>query len=261
MGDGGGLAMNDGITTCIMVLRSVLQHYETHHLIRLDDEDLYHQIHSYAEALGAHFGKFAETDRKMFRDLRGVQGQTRRWRKCQEAIRVSIPSFKPEGLDRYLDEEAAETNTRGKVVIESIEKMLQKIVLDELRSEMPDGEDWWILGVPKPVRQRVTQKYEEDDHLRGGYEFYFELIDYSKIAQHNWQIFQPILGYGTGSKEKQLSWLNFVNLKRNMVYHASSAKSLTIEELSQLEQYEEWLSNRKGDVADEVALSAPVDAS
>jgi hypothetical protein len=249
-GDGGGLAMNDGVTTCIMVLRSVTQQSEPQRLVRLDDEDLFQHIKGFAEALGAYFAKFSETERKMFRDLRGVQGQTRRWRKCQEALRVSIPTFDPEGLDLYLADEKAETNTRGKSVIESIEKTLQKIVLDELRSEMPEGEDWWILGVPKPVRQKVTQKYEEDDHQRGGYEYYFDLVDYPKIALHNWQIFQPILGYGNpnAGKDKQLSWLNFVNLKRNIVSHASSAQTLTIDELSQLEQYAEWLQMKKGEL-------------
>ena len=171
-------------------------------------------------------------------------------------MREVIPTFNPDGLDEYLSDEKAETNTRGKSIIEFIEKTLQKIVLDELKSEMPEGEDWWILGVPKPVRQKVTQKYEEDDHQRGGYEYYFDLVDYPKIAQHNWQVFQPILGYGTGGKDKQLSWLNFVNLKRNIAYHASSAKTLTIDELSQLEQYAEWLRQRKGELTDGTLNSA-----
>jgi DNA sulfur modification protein DndB len=240
--------MNDGVTTCIMVLRSVFQQLDPQRLLRLDNEDLFEYIRKYAEALGAYYAKFTETERKMFRDLRAIQGQTRRWRKCQEAIREIIPSFNPEGLDTYLADEKAETNTRGKSVIEAIEKTLQKIVLDELRGEMPGGEDWWILGVPKPVRQKVTQKYEDDDHQRGGYEYYFDLIDYIKIAQNRWDIFQPILGYGSGGKDKQLSWLNFVNLKRNIVYHASSAKALTIDELTQLEQHAEWLKMKKGEL-------------
>ena len=39
-----------------------------------------------------------------------------------------------------------------------------------------------------------------------------------------------------------------MNLKRNIVYHASSAKALTIDELSQLEQYAEWLQMKKGEL-------------
>lgn len=248
-GEGGGLAMNDGVTTCIMVLRSVFQHYEAGKLIRLDAEDLSNQIKKFGDALGAYFAKFTEQERKLFRDLRGVQGQTRRWRKCQEALRAAIPSFNPEGLDRYLAEEKAETNTRGKSVVESIEKTLQKVVIDELKREMPEGEDWWTLGVPKAVRLKVTQKYEEDDHQRGGYEYYFDLIDYQKIALAQWSLFQTILGYGTGNKEKQVSWINYVNLKRNIVSHASSGKTLSADELNQLENYERWLTQRIGEMA------------
>jgi hypothetical protein len=199
--------------------------------------------------LGSYFATFTEQDRKLFRDLRGVQGQTRRWRKCQEALRTAIPSFNPEGLDKYLAEEKAETNVRGKGVVESIEKMLQKVVVDELKREMPEGDDWWTLGVPKAVRLKVTAKYEEDDHQRGGYEYYFDLIDYQKIALGQWSLFQPILGYGAGNKDKQVSWINFVNLKRNIVSHASSGKTLSVDELSQLENYARWLTQKIGEMA------------
>ena len=255
-GDGGGLAMNDGVTTCIMVLRSVFQHYEAGKLIRLDAEDLFGQIKKYGDAMGAYFARFTEQERKLFRDLRGVQGQTRRWRKCQEALRAAISTFNPEGLDKYLAEEKAETNVRGKSVVESIEKMLQKVVVDELRREMPEGEDWWTLGVPKVVRLRVTTKYEEDDHQRGGYEYYFDLIDYQKIALGQWPLFQGILGYGTGNREKQVSWINYVNLKRNIVSHASSGKTLSADELNQLESYESWLIQKIGEMASGIAGAA-----
>jgi DGQHR domain-containing protein len=248
-GEGGGLAMNDGVTTCIMVLRSIFQNADTARLLRLDNEDLFDYVRKYAEALGSYFAKFTESDRKMFRDLRGVQGQTRRWRKCQEALRNLFPNFNPEGLDRYLADEKAETNIHGKQIVESIERTLQRVVLDELRREMPEGEDWWTLGVPKAVRLKVTQKYEEDDHQRGGYEYYFDFVDYLKIAANNWELFQPILGYGTGGKEKQLAWLSFVNLKRNIVFHVSTGKTLTIDELNQLEQYGQWLNEKCGELA------------
>jgi DNA sulfur modification protein DndB len=247
-GEGGGLAMNDGVTTCIMVLRSVFQHYESGKLIRLDQEDLVDQVKKYGEALGAYFAKFTESERKLFRDLRGVQGQTRRWRNCQGALRAAFPTFNPEGLEKYLAEEKTETNTRGKSVVESIEKILQKVIIDELKREMPEGEDWWTLGVPKPVRLKITQKYEEDDHQRGGYEYYFDLVDYPKIAAHQWNLFQPILGYGSGGKDKQLSWMNFVNLKRNIVSHVSSGKTLSLDDLNQLENYERWLNQKIGEM-------------
>ena len=171
-----------------------------------------------------------------------------------------MPRFDPPGLDAYLEEEKAQTNIRGKEIIDRIEKTLQKVIIDELKREMPEGDDWWTLGVPQAVRLKVSQKHEQDDRQRGGLEYYFDLIEYSKIALHNWELFQPILGYGTGGRDKQLSWMNFVNIKRNIVSHPSSAKTLTLDEISQLEEYERWLDERLADlaVAEPQASSAAV---
>ncbi len=248
-GDGGGLAMNDGVTTVINVLRSVFQVCDSAQLIKMDDEDLFEYIEKYAAALGKYFASFSESDRRAFRELRGVQGQTRRTRKCQEAIRKEIPSFSPEGLDKFLEEEEAETNSRGKEILASLEKMLLTSVVAELKQEM--SEDWWVVGVPKPVRLKVMQRFEDDDGQRGGREFYFDLVDYQKIAMQNWDLLGPLLGYGAGGKEKRLKWLDFVNARRNMLAHVSSGKTLSIEDLAQLELYETWLKQN---------LSAPGNA-
>lgn len=244
--EGGGLAMNDGIITCLNVLRSVFQHLSDHRLVHLDNDDLWEVIKRFAVALGEYLGSLSEQERKAFRDLRGVQGQTRRTRNCQAAVRQKIPEFSPPGLDQFLQQEKAQTNIRAKEIIDHIERMLQKVVLEELRRECGEDEaGWWMLGVPKAVRIKVSQRFEEEGGLRGGKENYFDLIDYSKIGLQNWHLFEPILAYGkTGSKEKRLSWLNFVNEKRNIVSHPSSAVTLTLDELGQLEEYERWLEGQ-----------------
>jgi DNA sulfur modification protein DndB len=246
-GDGGGLAMNDGVITCINVLRSVFQLLNNQRLVQLDNEDLFEVIKKYAVALGEYLGSFSEQERKSFRDLRGVQGQTRRTRNCQAAIRQKIADFNPSGLDQFVQQEKAQTNAHAKEIIDHIERKLQTVILEELRRECGEDEaGWWMLGVPKPVRLKVSQKFEEAGGQRGGKEHYFDLIDYSKIALQNWQLFEPILAYGKSgsSKEKRLSWLNFVNEKRNIVAHPSATVTLTLEELAQLEEYQEWLDNQ-----------------
>src|SRR5260370_15463813 len=52
-GEGGGLAMNDGVTACINVLRSVFQHFivRGENLILLNDQELFEQVKPYAIAL------------------------------------------------------------------------------------------------------------------------------------------------------------------------------------------------------------------
>jgi DGQHR domain-containing protein len=246
-GEGGGLAMNDGVITCVNVLRSVFQTLTDHRLVQLDNEDLFEVIKKYAAALGGYLGSFSEQERKAFRDLRGVQGQTRRTRNCQVVIRQKIADFNPPGLDQFLQQEKAQTNAHAKEIIDDIERKLQKVILEELRREYGSGEtEWWMLGVPKTVRVKVGQRFEEESGQRGAKEHYFDLIDYSKIALDNWKLFEPILAYGKpgSSKEKRLSWLDFVNEKRKIVAHPSAAVTLTLEELTQLEEYQGWLDSK-----------------
>lgn len=245
-GEGGGLAMNDGIATCLNVLKSVFTHLESKKLGALDNEDLAAVIEPYARALGLYLGGLSEQQRKAFRELRGVQGQTRRTRNCQKAIRELMPTFNPDGLDRFIEQEGAQTNHRGKEIIDNIEIQLKKTIIEELKRECGAGDsEWWTIGVPKAVRVRIAPQAEEDGYKRGGKENYLNFIDYYKIALDNWQIFQGILGYGkTGNKEAKLSWLNFVNEKRNVVSHVSSGITLSLEDLAQLEQYDQWLEQQ-----------------
>lgn len=244
--EGGGLAMNDGIAACISVLLSVFVHLNEkgRKLVHLDNEDLVEAIRPYAAALGKHFGKFPTEERKGFRDLRGVQGQTTRMRRCQQAIRQQIQEFNPSGLDDFIKLEKEKTNLRAKEIIDRIERRLQRLVMDELKREFPGTDEWWLFGVPKPVRLEVRQRAESDDNKRGSTEAYFELIDYRRIALHQWSIFEPLLGYGkSGNKEKRTKWLVEVNDKRNIVSHPSSGISLTLEQLAVLEEYDAWLQS------------------
>lgn len=167
-------------------------------------------------------------------------------RRCQQAIREQFPLFNPKDLDQFLQLEKAQTNAQAKKVIDHIESELQRIILDELRREFgPEDSQWWTLGVPKPVRLKVMERYEEEDGKRGGREYYFELMDYRKIALDNWGLFEPILAHGkTGNKEKRTSWMVFVNDKRRIVSHVSSGVTLPLEDLADLEHYQAWLSGR-----------------
>ena len=157
-----------------------------------------------------------------------------------------IPDFNPPGLDQFIQQEKAQTNIRGKEIIDRIERTLQKVVLEELRRECGEEETgWWMTGVPKVVRVKVSQRFEEDEGKRGGKENYFDLIDYAKIALENWKLFEPILSYEkTGKKETRVRWMNDVNEKRNIVSHPSSATTLTLEDVALLEDYDHWLAEK-----------------
>jgi len=248
-GEGGGLAMNDGVTACLNVLRSVFQHLAAHgeKLVLLDDEDLVARFSEYGEALGGYLGSLSAEDRKRFRELRGVQGQTARTRRCQQALHSKIPAFAPAGLVDFIETEKAQTNARAKTIVDRVERTLQKTVVEELKREygLDDGQ-WWINGVPKTVRMKVTARHEDDDGKRGGKEYYFDLIDYRTIITQNWDVFGALLGYGKPniSKDKRSSWINEVNEVRKVVSHVTAGRVVSLEELAQLELYDAWLAEQ-----------------
>lgn len=251
--EGGGFAMNDSITACINVLKSVLLHLHNsgRKLLELSDDELVEAVSPYAAVLAKYFGDLSLDERKRYRDLRGVQGQTSRTRRCQQAIREQYPKFNPPGLDDFINSEKEQTNLRAKQIIDKLEVLLKKVVIEELKTEFSSDENsWWQDGVPKSVRLEVTKRQENDDNRRGARDAYFDLIDYRAIVLSQWRLFQTLLGYGkkNESKDKQTKWMVEVNEWRNQVAHASSGVNLHVDVLNQLEQYMLWLKQKASSI-------------
>lgn len=246
-GEGGGLSMNEGVMTLIRVLGTVIDFLEGQgvKLLQFDNEDLFEYVKRYGEALGDYLSKMSEDDRNAFRKFRAEQGIQARVRRCQKGIRDRIPDFNPAGLDKFLEEEMAQTNKKARDIVDYIETTLQSLVLEELQREFgTDESQWWILGIPKQIRIEATKRWEDDNHSRGDPWRYFDLIDYRIIALAHWTTFQDILGYGKGSKDRRTHWIRYVSDIRNPLAHISSGVSISISQLNQLQEYKQWLENK-----------------
>lgn len=248
-GEGGGLAMNDAVTAGLNVLRSACIHLESTgvKLVELDDDDLFQVLRPFATVVGEYLGSLTEEERRRFRDLRGGQGQTTRTRRLEKAIHDRFPAFDPPELGDFMLREKAQTNKKAKEIVDRIEIALQETVIQELKREYgTDESQWWMMGVPKGIRQRVTNMYEMDDGKRGGKEYYFDLSDYRNIVHQNWGIFEPLVVTGKQgvAKEKRTAWMNDVNEIRRVVAHPSSGVTVSIEQLEQIEEYDSWLRDK-----------------
>jgi len=245
-GPGGGLAMNDGMTVCINVLRSVVQHLDGRglKLTELDDNELVTAVQPFGRVLGRYFGAMSTQQLAEFRSLRGVQGQTAGTRHCQATLHNEYPDFNPPGLGEFLEQEKAETSQQAYVVITRIEKMLQAAVLDELKREFgADENGWWHQGVPQAVRKKVALRIEEEGSIRDK-GANLDLIDHRDIVVKNWQLFDSYLAYGAkGSKDARTKWIADVNEIRKLVMHASKGMHIpvTMDQLAYLESVETWL--------------------
>ena len=260
-GEGGGLAMNDGVTVAIMVLRSVVEDLDAGKtkLHELSIGEAVTRLRPYAVALGDHFGSMTEDQRIAFRAVRGVQGQTAGMRHAQAALQQQFSSFQPDGLADFLEREKARTNDQAMSLISDVERVLNRMTVAVLQAQFgTDGDRWWYDGVPKAVRTPVSELQEEDKNQRGSKEAYFNLIHYRQIAVANWPLFSDLFSdTKTGSKERRTSWMVRVNEIRNIAAHASSGASVSFEELNELQTYLEWLEAKAEPNGIEAAPSMP----
>jgi len=240
---GGGLAMNDGVTICLSVMRSIFDHLgKRHKLGDLTDQELIDIASPYTSALAKYLASLPHEERKSFRGLRGVQGQTTGTRTCQQAIHLIFQEFLPEGLTPWMERQKSGANEEGHRLIGSIETILQEHIINALKREFPSAEEWWYKGVPQPVRIRVDNRLNETNGEAGGREQNFELLDYRKIITEHYLLF-GYLGYGEGGKDKRTLWINDVNSMRRSVMHPSRREILSRDQLDNLRTLEDWLRN------------------
>ena len=241
--EGGGLAMNDGVAICIGVLRNVFQHIakkEGISVVGVTDKELIGLIEPYGAALGEYFGNMSNDARLLFRTgARGNQGRAAHRRQCESVLHRRFSDFEPPGLREDLELQNAKTNEQAYAMIQRIEKRLKKIVMSALREEF-DGESWWYEGVPQGIRTKAVERKEEEKGI-GEREDYLDILDFRRIALHNWQVFQDIVSYGSGNKEKKTNWMVQLNALRKIVMHPGKAQSINWDQLATLKEYEGWL--------------------
>ena len=246
--------MNDGVTVCIRMLRSVLEHLGTPATVgALESREVAAQCDPYAKAIGAYFARMGPEERQRFRSLRGGQGQDTGTRECQAALSEEFEDYSPTGLVEWKRRVRLNTNAQARSIIDQMERDIQDRVLRGLREEFDDlGENqWWFRGVPQGVRVKVTRRIEEAGGGRRQHSFDF--IHYKEIIEHQWTIFKSTFAYGAShniSKKNGTAWIREIATWRNKVMHSSRRDYLSVEELSKLQEYQQWLSGKLSAGAD-----------
>jgi hypothetical protein len=244
--EGGGLAMNNGVTVCINVLRSVLDVVgQRTNLRMLSDKDIVECLAPYGKALGDFLAGMTEKERQVFRSLQGADGQTTGTRMCQEALHKTFEGFAPEGLLEWMKRREAHTNEEAQKIIDRIETTLKRVVLGKLKEHFTGyPNEWWVAGVPLQVKNKIDVRINEAGASGGTREQNFDLIHYREVILHSWPLFENIFSYGSGNKDKKTSWIAEVNSVRNTVMHPSRQEYITLEKLQQSQEYERWMMER-----------------
>ena len=245
--EGGGLSMNDGVTVCMGVLRSIFQHLgDKKHLrlIQLSNGEVLNVLQPFGETLGQFLASYSASERAAFRaGARGNQGLTATRRKCEKALNTKFGDFEPPGLLEDLKLLEARTNDEAVRVIKELEQTLHEFVISSLKLEHGSGESdpWWYQGVPEQIRKKATGRLEEEQG--GKKEQYLDLIDLRTIVVNNWSLFQGSLAFGkSGNKEAKTAWMQKLNDMRKISAHPARQQTITFEQLAQLREYQETLT-------------------
>lgn len=105
--------------------------------------------------------------------------------------------------------------------ISDTEVALHELVRHTLMKGLgPEESGWWRKGIGEAVRTECQRRREQDEEPSESPYAYTTLIDLSKIAAANWQLFQGVLPAQYASDRKQLEAdLRRLNGLRNAVMH------------------------------------------
>ena len=245
---GGGLAMNNGVTASINVLRDVFAHVEAQgsKLSDLGDHEVVQVIQPYAVALGNALANWSPEKRDEFRKLQGAAGQDEGTKLFEEEIFKVRCEFQPQGLMDFIEGRKQDTRTQAFKLISQIERNLKAAVIPFLKrkfSAYPKPDAWWWDGVPPKTREKVFKKMNDSAGEEGEREDNLDLIDYREILLHNWADFAKTMAFGKGSKKDQTGWLEEVNKIRKFTDHHKHRHPL-IDEVRKLQQYNAWLEGQ-----------------
>ena len=245
---GGAIAMNNGITIQLNVLRSVLRYIaeDAEPLHQLTTDELVRRITPFAQILGRHFYNMSSSEALVFRKLQGVAGTTTGTRECQAAIAKVVNDFRPIGLDDYMLLRDSKTSEEAQNRIFHIQRSLHKYLMDDLKAEYgADEQGWWSKGIPKEMRVRIDAARNQEETLEPR-ESKFFLIEYRDIIMYNWDRLGPVFGNSAkknASKKDQTFWLVRINDIRNIAAHPEKG-FVSLEDLEYTRAAEQWFFNR-----------------
>ena len=252
-GPGGGLAMNDSVSACLLVLANTIEFLDSEQSLKsLDDAELVASIVPYAETLGLALSEYSEAEKHNFRNQRGVQGQTQRARMMEEILHDHHDGYTSQRLEEYLKAKRTNRNQEAYGLIDRTQPRLQELVIGTLKSVHGDHvNEWFGQGVPVNVRTKISNRIAASE--RPDYESperSMDIVDYRNIieAKNNWPVFERVLSRGEGGrKASKTKWIQELNEIRKKVMHPDRGEFVNQEELEFLEDICGWLHQINGD--------------
>lgn len=223
---GGYLCTNLGLRSLLFMLRRLITYLERDGLRAnaLNPQDLVDRLEPLVQPIVQYFRNADPGDIARFRN-RGsslLSVSQNAWQ-MMAIIGEAQGDFDLPEVRAYLETQDAEGTKQAKDMIDEINTILFKDVLDVLKDKFGEARDaWWLQGVPKTVRNDCDRQYNENEgeHERWRYMYF---INYADIVLYsdNWDLFKDHYNfYGKGKKADLVRWIGKVNKARTVTHHA-----------------------------------------
>ena len=228
VGDGtsGYLCTNNGIRALFHVIRDVTDHVQQTsgtELYLFDAEDTFARIKPLLQVLIDYFKEASDQEIQSFRRIGSSLTAVRQQAYGMEAqINKIETTFKPSGLQEYLESRNEEGTEEARTKVIRIQKRIFDYVIGVLKQAYgTQNKTWWVKGVPSRIRADCSSRWEEKNR-DGEEEGQLYLQNYVEICVHNWDIVKDVISLGEKDKEaktRNTKWIKDLNVIRNKVAH------------------------------------------
>ncbi|WP_037474529.1 DGQHR domain-containing protein [Sphingobium sp. ba1] len=224
---GGYLCTNLGLRALLLMLRKIVAFVENKQNVKatiLEADDIVARVAPYVQPVIDYFAVADVGDVNAFRQ-RGssLASVTANCLQMCSIIHEAIPEFDLPEVIEYMDSRDVAGAKQAKDMIDNINRIIFENVLTTLKAKYGEkSEAWWMLGVPKSVRNSCDQMYNETPGDRERWRYLF-LSNYPDIISYNdnWEVFKDHYNfYGKGKKADLIRWIGKINKARTITHHA-----------------------------------------
>lgn len=220
---GGFLCTNNGLRALFRLLKELILFIERTEYIQalnLEAEEILEKISQYVKPLVEYFANADASEIQNFRSRQALDGVAKNCLGMMGIISESIPAFTNDELTIYLSTRDKEGTKIAGDMIDEINIILFKDVLDTLKQTFGLEKDaWWWGGIPQTTREKCDNQVNRDNGIKERYQ-YLSLADYQTIVVSNWQLFEEKYDFGIkGKKADKVSWIGHINKIRQTTHH------------------------------------------
>lgn len=220
---GGFLCTNNGLRALLRLLKALIAFIELRDHVKFSDidaEDILEKVAPYVEPLVDYFKNADQSDIQNFRSRQALDGVNKNCFGMMSIICSAKPEFSNKDLQEYLSTRDKDGTAEAAVLLREINGILHNDIVNTLKDNF--GEKWFMESVPKNIRSKCLEMYNEEGSAAKEVYQYLFLIDYQTIVLQHMSLFEKkyrLYAEAKSSKTDKVNWIGKLNEIRKTTAH------------------------------------------